>query len=281
MNARQMIAENIRRARRMKKISRRDLSCLTRIPDGKIKSFERGDEFQETALVRRIANALNIGIEFFYQLPDEGFDKEKILLRRNKLPKRDREAVIEMARYKSKDVTDLVIVMNLPVFQAPPKEEESISHERARELGERLASKWYIEEETLSSILESNGNFVVRIPDETILFRGLFIYRKNIPIIAIYEKDRKDGKLVEDISHELGHAVFLNQKLPQDLEEKLCDSFAEGFSEKISALGIATGEFDFIRRGTVKAWIDGEISSSRAAEIFGITTSEFIKEFSA
>lgn len=281
MNARQMVAENIRRARRMKKISRRDLSCLTKIPDGKIKSFERGDEFQETALVRRIANALNIGMDFFYQLPDEGFDEKKVFLRRNELPKRDKDAVIEMARYKSTGIVDLVIAMGLPVFQSPPKEDPKISHERARELGEHMASEWYVAGETLSSILESNGIFVVRIPDETILFRGLFMYRKNIPIIAIYEKDRKDGKLVEDISHELGHAVFLNQELPREIEEKLCDSFAEGFSEKISALGITVGEFDFIRRGTVKAWSDGEISSSRAAEILGITTSEFIKEFSA
>lgn len=278
MSIRELVAKNIRRARKMRKISRENLSSLANIPYERLKRFENAEEFQDSSSMKKISDSLNIGIDFFYE-SSEGETEQKILLKRSGMPKSEKEAIFELARYKSKSAADLAIVLGLNIFRAPPKFDKELNSKQAKEIGKILASKWMTTGDTLSLIMESNGVFLIKIPDDNILFRGLFILRKNVPVIAVYEKERKDGRIIENISHELGHAVFLRQELDEDKEESMCDFFGEGFSGVIKSNGIKLGEIDFVQRMSLKAWTEEKITGSRAAEILGISTAEFFERY--
>lgn len=64
-----------------------------------------------------------------------------------------------------------------------------------------------------------------------------------------------------------------------DDKEELCDSFEDGFSKKIIEEGIDVGNFDFVQRTPIKAWEDGEISGSKAAEILEMKMFDFMEKY--
>lgn len=275
MAVRELIAENIKRARKIRKISRENLSSLTGISNEKLRNFESAKEFQDSYSVRKISTALNIGIDFFYESPEE--TESKILLKRSGLPKFEKESIFELARYKTKSVADLAIVLNLNKFRPPQNFKQEPTEEDARELGRELARNWSTDGDSLVSCMEANGVFIVPLPVDNPLFRGLFISRKNVPIVAIYEKERMGTNPIDDICHEIGHAALMGQSLQEDTEERLCDSFGQEFSKIIKTRKIELGKFDFVDRMSMKAYREGAITASRAAEMLETSLTDFLE----
>lgn len=273
MDMEKTFGENIQRARRMRKISISELAARIGTSEGRIKSFERGEVLPDMELISGIAKAMNVELRFFFE--PNGDDEQKILLRRNAMPKREKAAVIELARYKSGGAVSLAIVCGLPIFSPIPKSD--IDLKDARKIGSELAKEWSFKGNSISEILEAHGVFVIKIPAETGLFRGLFIYRRGVPVIALPEWEKSPREELETIAHELGHAVFLRQELPEEKEEAFCDAFGDGFSEKIAEDGFTIGKFDFVERKTVFAWKSGKMTASRAAEILEMKTDDFLK----
>lgn len=269
---RKIIGENIKRARKIRKMSLNELSSRTGIHPSKIKIFERGDELIDHSSLQKIAASLHFDANFFFEIQDD--NAPIIMLRRNKMPKRDQESVIALAIHKTRSPKDLVFVLNLSVLE-PLEKIENLSEELARELGSNIGNDWLHPEKTLSSIFEENGIPIIKIPAETGLFRGLFVYREGVPIIVIPEMDFGDKETIDSISHELGHALFLNQELDQHKIEPVCDAFADGFSEKVAERKIKLGAFDFVERYSVEAWKRGEISAGRAGEMLGMSGVQF------
>lgn len=112
----------------------------------------------------------------------------------------DKEAVIELARYKSSGVASLVIVRGFTPF-TDIKRSERIGKSDAKAIGKKIASEWIDERKSLSEILEAHGIFVVELPGVSGLFRGLFIRKRGVPIVAIYDYDRGTEEIIKDIAH--------------------------------------------------------------------------------
>lgn len=274
MNMKKTIAENIKRARTINKMSISELSARTRIPERKIKSYESGDEFQSIQDIIKISKEMNLSVDFFFD-----HIGSEVRLRGSKMPEREKKAVIELARYKARAPADLAIILGIKPFRGISKQ-EGLNPESAKKLGDKMAVEWSTGD-SLSATLEKHGVFVIKIPSKTALFRGIFVLREGIPVIAIPEREREPQETIEDISHELGHAVFLNQELDESKEEQCCDEFSEGFSKKfIERNGKNLGTFDFVERAALEAWKKEKATASFAAEAIGISTASFLERFS-
>ena len=157
---------------------------------------------------------------------------------------------------------------NMDIFEPIPCRKLDTSE--ARDIGKLIAQEWS-DGSSLSLILEKKGIVLVQIPAETFRFHGLFMVNEGVPVIALNKTRNSPQEMIEDISHELGYAIFLNQKF-DDREEDFCDSFAEGFSEEfIKINGLNIGVLDFLERKTRDAWIEEMITTSRAAELLEVS----------
>ena len=271
MNARQLIAENIRRARIISKTSISEFSARTKISERKIKEYESGDKFPSIQDLYAISKETKLSLDFFID-----HIQTEVRLRGHRMPEREKKAIIELARHKARAPADLAIIHEMELFKGIPKQEQ-LSAETARQLGENLAAEWS-NGEPLVTIFEKHGIFIIKIPAQTALFQGAFILREGVPIIAIPERERDYQETVEDISYGFGHAVFLNQCLKTEEEELLCDAFSEGFSKKFIDLnGEKLGSFDFVERAAVEAWRQEKVTASFAAEAMGISTCSFLE----
>ena len=65
MNARQLIAENIRRARIISKTSISEFSARTKISERKIKEYESGDKFPSIQDLYAISKETKLSLDFF------------------------------------------------------------------------------------------------------------------------------------------------------------------------------------------------------------------------
>ena len=275
-----MVARNIKRARVMTKTSLSELSSRTGISEKKLRELESGKKYQETVLLEKIADALNVGMDVLFQIPDDEDVDERIRFLKNKILRGDKMAAIEIARYKTNGIVDLVDVLSINRYNPPSEVIDSVTTVKA--LGEKLANEWLTPQKTLTQSLEEQGIFVIKIPIETSKFNGLFIRRNGVSVIAIYDHiSRKTNrqKIFFDLSHELCHAILSRQSITEEHEETLCNAFAETFSNSALKLGIDLGNFDFIERKAVDAWEKEEISCSKAAEVIGISLYEFFRRY--
>lgn len=262
----EVIGKNIRRARTMRKCSVAELSSRTSLSKYKIKQFEAGESFQSIEDLLKISKALNVSFDFLFKRHQE---ISILKLRRNKIPEKDRLAAIEMARYASRGPVFLLKQFKMDIFE--PISRRKLDNSEARDIGKLIAQEWS-DSSSLSSILETKGFVLVKIPSETSRFHGLFMVNEGVPVIALNKTRNSSEEMIEDIAHELGHAIFLKQKLDDRQEEAFCDSFAEGFSEEfIKINGPNIGEFDFLERKTRDAWIEEMITTSRAAELLEVS----------
>ena len=271
MEARQIIAENIRRARIINKSSISEFSARTKIAERKIKEYESGDKFPSMQDLYAISKETKLSLDFFFD-----HIQAEVRLRGNRMPEREKKAIVELARHKARAPADLALIHEMELFRGIPKQKQ-LNAETARRLGENLAAEWS-NGDPLVTIFEKHGIFIIKIPSQTALFRGVFILREGVPIIAIPERARDYQETVEDIAHEFGHAVFLNQCLKAEEEELLCDAFSEGFSKKFIDLNEKKlGSFDFVERAAVEAWRQEKATASFAAEAMGISTRSFLE----
>lgn len=249
----------------MRKYSIAELSFRTNLSKYKIKQFEAGKTFQSLDDLYKISTALNVSLDFLF----DRFEETTIVkLIQRKMPKKDRLAAIEMARYASRGPVSLLKQFNMDIFEPIPCRKLDTSE--ARDIGKLIAQEWS-DGSSLSLILEKKGIVLVQIPAETFRFHGLFMVNKGVPVIALNKTRNSPQKMIEDISHELGYAIFLKQKF-DNREEDFCDSFAEGFSEEfIKINGLNIGVLDFLERKTRDAWIEEMITTSRAAELLEVS----------
>lgn len=267
---RKIIGENIRRARIMKKQSISELSSRAKIPEYKIKKFESGDEFQSIKDLAKISRSLGISLDFLFEKQES---VNLIRLRKNKMTERDRIAAIEMTRYKSRGPVSLMKMFKMDIFQPIPFRE--FDDKEAYVIGKSVAKEWS-DGSSLSLILENHGIILIQIPSETSLFRGLFMVNRGVPIISVNKMRENDKEILEDIAHELGHAIFMKQKLSEEQEEIFCDLFAKGFSEEfLKTNGFNLGDFNFLERKTREAWLDEKITTSRGAELLEVDLKTF------
>ena len=80
-----MVARNIKRARVMTKTSLSELSSRTGISEKKLRELESGKKYQETVLLEKIADALNVGMDVLFQIPDDEDVDERIRFLKNKI----------------------------------------------------------------------------------------------------------------------------------------------------------------------------------------------------
>ena len=256
----------------MKKCSIAELSSRTNLSEYKIKRFETGAEFQKLKDLSIISKSLEVSLDFLFE---QHVAIDVVKLRKNKISGKDRLAAIEMARYASRGPIFLLKHFKMDIFKPFPC--QKIDNSEAREIGKLIAKEWS-DGSPLALILENKGIVLVKIPSDTSLFHGLFMINDGVPVIALNKTRDSKKEMLEDIAHELGHAVFMNQKFDERQEEALCDLFADGFSEEfIKINGFNIGDFDFLERKTRDAWLDDLITMSRAAELLEVSI-ETIRE---
>ena len=144
-----MVARNIKRARVMTKTSLSELSSRTGISEKKLRELESGKKYQETVLLEKIADALNVGMDVLFQIPDDEDVDERIRFLKNKILRGDKMAAIEIARYKTNGIVDLVDVLSINRYNPPSEVIDSVTTVKA--LGETL----FLDSGTMTPVLKS------------------------------------------------------------------------------------------------------------------------------
>lgn len=271
MLAKEVIGKNITRSRVIGKISRKSLAEFLGISESLLRSYELGEKYADSYTVIKIANLLNIPPAFFYYPTD---DSEVIKFNKSIIPKKDLESIKELFRYKVSGIPTLVYCLKLPVFSSSTLKNSEKVH-GAMEIGISFANDFLERNVPLSSYLEEIGIYVIPLNIENPLFRGMFILKADIPIIVIYSGERRENTFLKDLSHEIGRTFYSSDDVD---EETFCDHFSLGFCERLNDSRYKLGTFDFLKRKTVEAWENEEISGSRAAEILCVRTGDFILE---
>lgn len=271
MSVVETIGKNIVKARVIRKLSRKNLADALKISESALKSFEHGKKFAGSETIHKIADLLRLPYSFFYYMEDE---PEVIKYGNPFVSRKELDPIKELAVYTVSGVPTIVYSLELPCF-SPTSFNEFDASLDASELGRKFAKYFIKQKKTLSNFLEELGIYVVTLKTENPLFRGMFIKRFDIPIIVLYSERLLSDTCVEDLAFCIGY-VFSENK---DVDElKFCSDFSKEFCEYLFDGVFDIGSFDFLKRRTVEAWERGEISGSRAAEILGIKTGDFLVE---
>ena len=132
----------------MRKCSIEELSSRTKLSKYKIKQFEAGKIFQSLGDLYKISTALNVSLDFLF----DRFEETTIVkLIQRKMPKKDRLAAIEMARYASRGPISLLKQFNMDIFEPIPCRKLDTSEACA--IGKLIAQEWS-DGSSLSLVLE-------------------------------------------------------------------------------------------------------------------------------
>lgn len=277
----EIIGKNIEKARIIRKVSVAELAARLGISKNKLKKYESGQEFPPDEMIADITALLKISLNFILFVPQQ--KKSVIRLKTSEISERDKNSVIELAKYKATLIESFISNEMAPSF---PSIAEDISLNSADEDGKKVAV-CCLSYKNLADFLKTNGLWVVRLPADTALFRGLFIRENETNIIMIPENYIKNNdELVRIIAHEFCHAIIFQKQqkahtaMSIQEEEDFCSKFSKSFAETyLKAQNFEIGNIDFLKEKVIDSWENDKISTSLAAELLGISEEAFRESF--
>ncbi len=241
-----MFGERIKRARVAEGLSLRELGKRVDLSATILSKYERNLIVPSSALLLKIADALNTPVDFFFRSHTVAFSNPKFR-KRNGLGEKELSQIKEKTLEQAERLFKLLTYFpKSPIngfccpSSLPDKIDSLAAVERAASL---LRDSWFLGQDEISSVidtLESKGIFVIIINFSHKFFDGLTAMLngfKTIIISADWPGDRQRFTL----AHELGHIV-LEGRLKNIDEEKACNRFAGAFLVPKSSISENLGE---------------------------------------
>jgi len=208
------VGERIKLARKMRKMSQRDLARKVSVSYQAISNYEMEKNVPSSGVLLELTKALDVKLDFFLRSPDITLS-EPLFRKKKHLRKRDEKAIMAkiqdwIERYS--EVEGLVMQEPLPPFRPP---ESVICRISALEDTERVAvhlrEAWDLGLDPIDNLTEILEEHNVKIgvvsghPDND--FDAVTFSANNTPVIALNESMSGDRQRFS-LAHELGHLVL-------------------------------------------------------------------------
>lgn len=226
-----------------------------------LSKYELGQMKPDSDLLIKIANTLNVSVNYFYSEPVRNIEFQNIDFRKyaSKVSGTEEESILEKAREVFERYFELEDILNIgsehlffqyePVISTPKDAEEAAN---------QLRIEWNLGYDPIPDVvemLEDKGYKVVEIECSS-SFDGMKADISDEKVIVL-RKTADDEDVVRKrftALHELAHhALIFNEKLSPKEEEKLCHVFASAllYPTEMAKKEMQTGRFHFYERELV------------------------------
>lgn len=230
-----MIGERIKRARDAAGLSLRALAQEVGVSHAAISKYEKGQNTPSSAVLRAIARATGVRVEFFLRpdtvtLGQPEYRKRKALGK--KVQRRIEAVVLEQAE-RFVELVQLYPHVPVPPFQVPEGVPDEVrTYDEVEEVADAVRAGWQLGQNPLPDLmgtLEEQGVLVLVIEgDDKGRFDGLAANLDGLPVVVV-GADWPGDRQRFTMAHELGHLV-LHERLADELdEERACNRFAGAF----------------------------------------------------
>lgn len=224
----------IQQARKAASLSLRALADLVDLSHAAIKKYEDGAVYPSSEMLIKLANALNVRIDFFFRPIKVSLENVKFR-KRQKLQVKAEEAIkfaVIGQIERRLELENLYPTSPVPTFALPqdlPSKIDSLDELEA--VAEKMRSHWKLGSAPIHDLIgtfETHGIrvFVVNTDEEH--FDGLSAVIRDQPVIVISSKWPGDRQRF-NLAHELAHYVFINRLSSHVDEEQGCNRFAGAF----------------------------------------------------
>lgn len=233
------IGDKIKELRSLMNYSLKDLADLVNVSKAAIQQYENGSTKPSNFVLKNIANAFNVSVWDFYQIPKYSFDMNSVKFR-------DGHTLIDTEKEVNaikKDVLNYVlnylelesIIDGEVTFENPINDMVISNYNDVEKAVKKVRRKWKLGNSPIDSVcnlLESKGIKIISINRNT-GSGGLCAWVDNIPIIILndyFEHTRETTRRRFTIVHELGHLLMkFDSKINEEYEEYLCNRFSAAF----------------------------------------------------
>ena len=207
------IGERIKLARRAARLSQRALAKKVGLSAQAISKYERGLDIPSSGVLLRLAQALNVEVEYFFR-PSQVTITAPAYRKRTSLPKKQEQAIIAsvqewLERYL--EVESLFPSEAQPRFELPSTVNPKVnSLDDVEEVAKDLRRTWDLglaPIESMVELLEDKGIKVGLVDGPDGFDSCTFWANGNIPVIVI-KRGLPGDRQRFNIAHELGHLVL-------------------------------------------------------------------------
>lgn len=229
-----VFGQRLKQARLAAKLSLRKLAKLVGVSHAAIKKYEDEKNFPSSDVLIKIAEAINVPIEYLFRPQSLTLQSVKFR-KKNNLNKRDLLAINQQVNDQLERRLELENVYPIPPIKKFDHNEIPLVNIKTFDDIEKLAKKLRISWDLslspihhLMNVFENKGIKVFTIENDSKLFDGLFARITSQPIIVISKHWTGDRQRFT-LAHELAH-FLLEGNLPKGMnEEQACHRFAGAF----------------------------------------------------
>lgn len=227
----------LRSARLIAGYSLRELSELinNEVTKQALSKYEKGLMQPTSSVLNALARALNVNIDFFIQDSFIEF-KSKSFRKKQSLPKKDEEQILERARAYYESYSELEDILGIHRQFVNPLQDRLISsYEDVENAAMHLRKVWELGLQPISNLVEMIESVGIRVfpinHDDKIDGVSIEVENGN-PIVIVNIADKPLERIRFTVIHELAHTLlkFADAiKNDEKLIEKLCHYFASCF----------------------------------------------------
>lgn len=207
----------------------------------------KGDSLPQMQVLRAIAKALNVRIDFFFEPIRESLPQPEFRKRKSKLSKKDQAIILEKAQFALDRYLEIeeILGVSVPVIN-PIKKLVINSVEEAEKAADQLRIAWNLGGNSISKIVEILEEFGIRVLelDAPNSFDGLAAWAGDIPFMLINRRVEDVCRLRFTLLHELGHLFMM---IPSSVDkkdiEKFCNRFASALLFPAKAFKLQLGGY--------------------------------------
>lgn len=226
-----------------------------------LSKYELGQMKPDSDLVIKIANILNVSVNYFYTEPSRDIELKNIDFRKyaSKVSSTEEEAILEKAKDAFERYFELEEILNIesehqffqykPVISTP---------EDAEEAANQLRIEWNLGYDPIPDVvemLEDKGYKVIEIESPS-SFDGMKATIVDEKVIVLRKTGADDDVVRKRFTalHELAHhSLVFDDNLSPKEEEKLCHAFASAllYPAEMAQKELQAGRFHFYERELV------------------------------
>lgn len=226
-----------------------------------LSKYELGQMKPDSDLLIKIANTLNVSVNYFYSEPSRIIEFQNIDFRKfvTKVSATDEESILEKAKDVFERYFELEEILNIETDHQFFSYESVISTPQdAEKAADQLRVIWNLGYDPIPDVvemLEDKGYKVVEIEGPS-SFDGMKADIANEKVIVLSKTSDTDDVVRKRFTalHELAHhSLKFDEKISQKEEEKLCHAFACAllYPSEMARKELQAGRFHFYERELV------------------------------
>lgn len=241
------LGNRLRTARQIKGMTMEQLAKKASLSKQAISKFEAGLLKASSETIIKMANAMDIPQEFFFNEDVSGLEIKLVGVSHRERQKLDE---VEFVEIKNMAVDFLIRIMEVErigdqmlEFNNPIADLEIRNRKDVEKAVKQLRKKWHlgnVQIPNVTDLLESKGVKMLEVAKSE-SFEGFAAWAGTIPIIVINSSIKEITRIRFTTLHELGHIVLQFKELDEITIERLCNAFSGELLFSTEALIIELG----------------------------------------